>query len=628
MKALKTMFQDVVGSPQKNRDVCVLPATEPQIIEYDQRHEPVRSIAPIDPIQEVDDAEYKAYVHECLHLFGNDNNKYHICRIAKQRKHYSKRISDDDKSYSTVFGEKTSFDTYEPGHGNLAIGVGGMKYGLCVVDDATGFMSFHPNKNKDAHAVSEGILDHFGKSINKAQTFYSDSAPTFKKVAKLLRIPTRYSTPYTPTANSRQETSMRLLVDGIKTPLYSAGLTGAWWPSAGKYFCLAWNLLKVHSRTNKTAYQSRYPGSKLLSIMPFGCRCTFVPVTYVASKTQNSNQQRKPEPRGKEAILLGYYQPPGEPFTGEVIIAPLDNFLDNKNSMKTVTTRDVRFHDIVYPLRELRLKQQQERYNLANVPLTEEQHRTMIFGPLEEKQGEKVFDQYANKSLLMDDQEEINVMDRELLVVPEVLMESGPGSSETPSINNPSVSVKDVCSNHERVEPMTIKPIPVETNQEGKPNQKILDAIARANKDAEKASKASEFFRMKRMERLAKAIPSIVEFACSDNSKISQYAMKNNIHAIRLTRETTDLTTSQGLSKAMRMVQVAPKPIHLHGSLPCTPWSRWNVFNMSKLGYEFRQKIEKERTVSLVMLMNFRILADHVLKRGAQSHSNGPCTLR
>jgi hypothetical protein len=186
-----------------------------------------------------------------------------------------------------------------------------------------------------------------------AKSFYCDGAKAFKKMAALLRIPAKNSTPNTPNSNARQESWMRILGDGVRTLLYSAGLTAAFWPYAGLYFCNAWNILRVNPRTGKTAYEFRYPNRNTPMLMPFGVTCTYVPPARTNIKTDDQ-KTKKLETRGKEAILLGYYAAPGEAGFKEFVVCPLSNFLDNKTHTTVINTRDVRFSHLAYPVRELR----------------------------------------------------------------------------------------------------------------------------------------------------------------------------------------------------------------------------------------------------------------------------------
>ena len=73
---------------------------------------------------------------------GHHTSRCNICKIAKQRRHKASAVKEDSKQYATVFGQKTSFDTFEAGRSKLSAGVGNKKYALAVVDEATGWATF------------------------------------------------------------------------------------------------------------------------------------------------------------------------------------------------------------------------------------------------------------------------------------------------------------------------------------------------------------------------------------------------------------------------------------------------------------------------------------------------------
>ena len=194
---------------------------------------------PLDKLSPLARKRHEAYYHGILHL--GSHGKCDICDVAKQRRARHSAVPESKKVYETVLFGKTSFETLETGKHNLCKGVGGKVYALCPKDEASTYASFYPAKKKDHVATGLGLADHFGTDIKKAGKFYCDGAPAFVKIADVLRIPKRLSTPHTPTSHSRQETWMRILGDGIRTLLYSAGLSLAWWPFAGAYYCLAHN---------------------------------------------------------------------------------------------------------------------------------------------------------------------------------------------------------------------------------------------------------------------------------------------------------------------------------------------------------------------------------------------------
>ncbi len=59
------------------------------------------------------------------------------------------------------------------------------------------------------------------------------------------------------------------------------------------------------------------------------------------------------------------------------------------------------------------------------------------------------------------------------------------------------------------------------------------------------------------------------------NRNWGKIAKLKGIDSIRLSESFADLTSQPGYQKALKSLGSASEPINLHGSLPCTPWSRW-----------------------------------------------------
>ena len=373
---------------------------------------------------------YNEYYHEILHL-GNCGN-CEICNVAKQRRKYHKPIKPSEADYATKMYEKTMFDTVETGKENLCKGINGYAYGTAVKDEASDFSHFNANRKKDHIATGEAIREYFGNDMKLAKGFYTDGARAFVKIARIMRISGRLSVPNTPQSNSRMETWMRVLGDGARTLLYSAGLSVAWWPFAYSFYCLAHNLLKINPRTGMTPYKFRFPNAKPCTIHPFGCR-----VTYVPHKIGNTNKNGEPmaSQRGVEGILIGYYVPPGEPCSGKVaVIAPLANFTTSSFSYKIVTSQDFRFHGIEYPLRKLRYEHQLSKYMAVNPNISEEDYRTMIFGPSSDL-GKNVFDPSEGANL--EGGEPLEVVDSDIIDYENIPMEELYEAIRSPSLAAP-----------------------------------------------------------------------------------------------------------------------------------------------------------------------------------------------
>ncbi len=83
-----------------------------------------------------------------------------------------------------------------------------------------------------------------------------------------------------------------------------------------------------------------------------------------------------------------------------------------------------------------------------------------------------------------------------------------------------------------------------------------------------------------------------------------------------MSKSFADLSTQSGYLRALKSIKLADLPIHLHGSLPCTPWSRWQSLNTFKLDASFHRQLELDRANSIKMLGRFLQLARHVQKTG------------
>ena len=116
--------------------------------------------------------------------------------------------------------------------------------------------------------------------------------------------------------------------------------------------------------------------------------------------------------------------------------------------------------------------------------------------------------------------------------------------------------------------------------------------------------------------QLSTALPTMIEFACHPDSMLGNVAMENNIDSIRLSQEFSDLSTLGGYNAARVAIDSAVKPIHLHGSLPCTPWTGWQSFNIVKCGEAFHKRLQIDRQNSIVMLDYFYKLAKKVILDG------------
>ena len=76
-----------------------------------------------------------------------------------------------------------------------------------------------------------------------------------------------------------------------------------------------------------------------------------------------------------------------------------------------------------------------------------------------------------------------------------------------------------------------------------------------------------------------------------------------------------DLSLPDTVKNAHQVIRQHPG-CHLHGSLPCTPWSSWLRMNMARTDDAGRERVRRAREQSLEWAATFRRLAQATLARG------------
>ena len=96
---------------------------------------------------------------------------------------------------------------------------------------------------------------------------------------------------------------------------------------------------------------------------------------------------------------------------------------------------------------------------------------------------------------------------------------------------------------------------------------------------------------------------------------LGKVAEKMGVRVVRFHKNFVDLTSLEGMKTAWRIVKDNPGA-HIHASLPCTPWSRWQDMNLHKYGPKYRKLLFQRRQQSIVMLKNFSLLAEYIYYHG------------
>ena len=110
----------------------------------------------------------------------------------------------------------------------------------------------------------------------------------------------------------------------------------------------------------------------------------------------------------------------------------------------------------------------------------------------------------------------------------------------------------------------------------------------------------------------------IIEFCCDEESEIGKVGRSANIDVLRITKS-LDCMNQSTMHACMEFVKNHDR-VHMHGSLPCTPWSTIQFLNIHLHGLSFRQKLHRARLLSLRQVAIFLILSRFIAeRRGASS---------
>ena len=157
------------------------------------------------------------------------------------------------------------------------------------------------------------------------------------------------SAPYRHEENSVAERDVRLEKDGIRAALVQAGLPPQWWPLVGEHFSFSLNIEKNEGE-DLSAWQNRHKGHEFWGLkIPCGALCHFRPV--------QPKRDRLPEfaPRAIPGLFLGYFLQPGGRWTGDYLVADLDDFRKGRKvhvqRIKEVFEEE---GEVVFPLRKER----------------------------------------------------------------------------------------------------------------------------------------------------------------------------------------------------------------------------------------------------------------------------------
>ena len=121
---------------------------------------------------------------------------------------------------------------------------------------------------------------------------------------------------------------------------------------------------------------------------------------------------------------------------------------------------------------------------------------------------------------------------------------------------------------------------------------------------------------------LAATFAPLVEAWCAEDSELGKVGELCGRRVIRYTAA-DDLSNPSTIQRALRDIR-SRKGTHLHGSIPCTPWTAWQRINLKKAKPETRERILADRQTSLEYVRTFGRLGRAVIARGGSASFEWP----
>ena len=115
----------------------------------------------------------------------------------------------------------------------------------------------------------------------------------------------------------------------------------------------------------------------------------------------------------------------------------------------------------------------------------------------------------------------------------------------------------------------------------------------------------------------------LYEFCCSENSNMGLLSESLGVQHVRLTKASGDMLNTDHVNQLLQQLAES-EGVDLWGSLPCTPWTKWNAMNCKRLGAKFQEKLRARQAESCRLLRVFLAAARIVLRNHGRVHFEWP----
>ena len=413
--------------------------------------------------------------------------------------------------------------------------------------------------------------------------------------------------------------------------LFQAGLPPRYWCLAARAFCLGRNAV-LPARHGSTPWAAKngtaFPGK----LLPFGCKVNYRPSERTGPKFA---------PRSEYALFVGWHLQPGGIFKGDYLVVPYEALVRTDPQRKLVVRRvkevDMSVGPLIYPLRQVRDDQVDNDLLKAAEGLDETE--PVVEGD-EELPTEAVEDELPEGNVTPTGEEQPEAVEDEERPVGDGTLVRIPRGSRIfiPRVGAPPPPERPFTSSGSSAPPKKNElrdEMLIEFAQESpkRPESAIYGKyekykVAKTVGEARSLGATRPMILYDMSHGLAKItdVPAVVVLAmtathmplleawCASDSELGVVGQRRGRQVIRYTRD-DDLSKPATITRALKDVRTR-RGTHLHGSIPCTPWTSWQRINLHKARPETRERILKERAESLKYVATFQRIAKAALNRG------------
>ena len=415
---------------------------------------------------------------------------------------------------------------------------------MLLIDRATDYRDAYPASAKSSPEVVKALQHFLGSSF--AGKFICDNSKEFKSACDLLSISIDPTIPYRPQSNAITERAIGVLTDAAKTALNQSGLLHKFWPFAVKYVCFIRNQQPCELNGGVTPWFSRTGSHSTGPLIPFGSLVQLMPPKEAKLRLKfDSNLQT--------GIYLGPNIGLDAKWAGNSCVVSVSDFENGYDNPRVFRVKEIKHvgETFTFPIS-------------VAVDLNLPKRIALGFGLDTPREARP---------------EEPNTEDAAVPV--------GPSASKSLADHlkkGGRPRVVGLGGTPPGVLYELYKPLSIQGKRE------CWDKYYADHAAAEITPLASEPSSSSSGSAAAAVKPSrcLLEFCCSENSELGAQAPSLGWDFERYHLSFGDLRTSDGLEKALAVAKAKSLicALHLHGSLPCTPWAGWQRRHIHHMGNE------------------------------------------